>query len=199
MNCFSGKTLNIMCDCSYSGNWINECIKELDDLGIPSCGHYTRKQQILLDVWCSCKANEEATGLCYVTEADIFDEHKKLVVNDCNSKLSSGQTTKSGNFRRIYCGRTPTEPCEVNSTYTWKDRILHLVCLIRSNDKIKQTWHYIQVDENQVEAFKTCVSAGNIDIGDYGTILFSGWGPDPPESIKHQVDIQFSSIIDLEY
>ena len=162
---------------------------------------WTLYQKTANIVWCMVLMQSKWRGyrvvLCYRGWHIWWTQ--KLVVNDCNSKLSSGQTTKLGNFRRIYCGRTPTEPCEVNSSYTWKDRILHLVCLIRSNDKIKQTWHYIQVDENQVEAFKTCVSAGNIDIGDYGTILFSGWGPDPPESIKHQVDIQFSSIIDLEY
>ena len=58
----------------------------------------TREQGILLKVCCSCGANEEATVLCYITEAYEFDETNKYVVNYPNMKLSSGQTTKWGNF-----------------------------------------------------------------------------------------------------
>ena len=123
MNCLRGKRLTIDSDCSYSGNWIKDCVKTLDDLGIPSCGHHTREQGILLKIFCSCGANEEAAVLCFITEANEFDETNKYLVTDYDKELSSGQTTNRGNFTDIYCNKTATETCEVDSTFTWEARL----------------------------------------------------------------------------
>ena len=155
MDCFRGKKFIIHSGCSYSGNWIKDCVKALDDLGIPSCGHHTREQGILLEVWCSCGANEEATALCYITEANEFDETNKYVITYYNKKLSSGQTTKLGEFTDIRCNKTPTEKCEVCSTFTWEARLYrHFVYLVRSKDRGFATWYYVMVDEDKVEDFK---------------------------------------------
>ena len=124
MDYYRGKRLTIQSDCSYSGNWIKDCVKILDDLGIPSCGHYTREQGILLRLFCSCGANEEATALCYITEAHEFDEINKMIITYTDKKLSSGQTTKWGDFRKIRCSQTTTEKCQIDTTCTWKEHIV---------------------------------------------------------------------------
>ena len=201
MDCFRGKQLLIHSDCSYSGNWIKDCVKTLDDRGIPSCGHHTREQGILLGVFCSCGADEEATALCYITEANEFDKINKYVVAYCNKKLSSGQTTKHGNFRQIYCSKTATETCEVNSTCIWEDRIFtgpRLVYLVRGKDRGRPAWHYVVVDEDRLEDFKTNIKSGTIDVADYGKVLHSGWGDDPPKDIVRKVDLIFLSYVNPE-
>ena len=201
MDCFRGKQLTIHSDCSYSGNWIKDCVKTLDDLGIPSCGHHTREQGILLKIWCSCGADEEATALCYITEANEFDEINKRVVFYGNMKLSSGQTTKYGDFKRIHCSKTATKTCEVDSTCTWEDRILtelRLVYLVRGKDRDRVAWHYVLVDRDKIEAFKAKVDTGTIDVADYGEVLYSGWGKDPPKHIVRKVDLRFLPCIDPE-
>ena len=81
-------------DCSYSGNWIKNCVNTLGDLGIPSCGHHTREQGIIFGVLCSCSANEKAKAICYTTEAKEFYETNKDIVIFYNKNLSSEQTTK---------------------------------------------------------------------------------------------------------
>ena len=197
MDCFRGKRLTIHSDCSYSGNWIKDCVKTLDDLAIPSCGHYTRKERILLRVFCSCRADEEATVLCYITEANRFDENNKLVVTDYNKTLSSGQTTKLGDLTQIRCSKTTTETCEVDSTCTWEDRIFrkgHRVYLICGKENDKQAWYYILVNEDKLEHFKTQLCTGIMKLVKYGTILYSGWGQDPPQDIVHKVDLRFKQI-----
>ena len=192
MDCFRGKRLIIHSDCSYSGNWIKDCVKTLDDLGIPSCGHHTREQGILLKVFCSCGANEEATALCYITEANEFDETNKYVVTYPNKKLSLGQTTKLGNFIDIRCNKTATETCEVNSTFTWEARLYRrFVYLVRGKDRGFAAWHYVLVDEDKLDTFKAKIASGNINVADYGNILESGWGKDPPQDIVHKIDSQF--------
>ena len=200
MDCFRGKQLTIRSDCSYSGNWIKDCVKMFDDLGIPSCGHHTREQGILLSVHCSCGADEEATALCFITEASIFDEINKYVVFHSNMKLSSGQTTKYGNFTNIRCSKTATETCEVDSTCTWEDRIFktRLVYLVRGKDGGSTAWHYVLVDKDKVEDFKAKIKSGSIDVADYGKVLYSGWGEDPPKDITRKVDLRFSPYINLE-
>ena len=201
MDCFRGKRLTIHSDCSYSGNCIKECVKTLDDLGIPSCGHHTREQGILLNLFCSCGADEETTALCYITEANEFDEINKCVMFHGNKKLSSGQTTKYGEFRRIRCSKIATETCEVDSTCTWEDRIFykaHLVYLVHGKDRSFAAWHYILVDEDKVEDFKVKVNSGKIDVANYGKVLYSGWGKDPPKDIARKVDLKFLPYINLE-
>ena len=197
MDCFRGKRLTIHSDCSYSGNWIKDCVKTLDDLGIPSCGHYTRKERILLRVFCSCRADEEATVLCYIAEANEFDENNKLVVTDYNKTLSSGQTTKLGDLTQIRCSKTTTETCEVDSTCTWEDRIFrkgHRVYLVRGKENDKQAWYYILVNEDKLEHFKTQLCTGIMKPVKHGAILYSGWGQDPPQDIVHKVELRFKQI-----
>ena len=144
MDCFRGKRLTIVCDCSYSGNWINDCVKTLDDLGIPSCGHHTREQGLLFKLFCSCKSDEEATLLNYIDEGVTND--KSILYYYCK-KLKSGQTTAAGDFRRIRCSKTAAEPCEIHST--WKDRLLtgSRLFLVRGTDRGRKAWHYLLVDE----------------------------------------------------
>ena len=202
MDCFRGKRLTIRSDCSYSGNWIKDCVKTLDDRGILSCGHHTREQGILLKICCSCGADEEATALCYITEANEFDEINKYVVIDNNKELSSGQTTKYGDFRQIRCSRSATKTCEVNSTCTWEDRMFykgHLVYLVHGKDRDRPVWHFVLFDSKEkVEAFKAKVNTGIIDVADYGKVLYSGWGKNPLKDIVRKVDLRFLPCIDPE-
>ena len=197
-----GKRLTIHSDCSYSGNWIKDCVKTLDDLGIPSCGHHTREQGILFKMFCSCGANEETTALCYITEANEFDETNKYVVTYSHKKLSSGQTTKLGEFTNIRCSKTATETCEIDFTCTWEDRIFtefYQIYLVRGKDEGKQAWHYVLVDEDKIEDFNAKVNTGTIDVADYGTVLYSGWGQDPPKDIIRVVELRFKSYLDPDY
>lgn len=94
MDYFWGKQLKIQSNFSHSDNRIKDYVKILDDLCILSSGHYTREQDILLRLFCSCGPNEEATPQCYNTEVQEFAEMNKLILVYSNKKVSSRQITK---------------------------------------------------------------------------------------------------------
>ena len=48
-------------------------------------------------------------------------------------------------------------------------------------------WHYILVDKQKLPMFKIASKSDFISLPDYGTILYSGWGVEPPEDIKQKI------------
>ena len=189
MECFKGKRLTIISDCSYSGSWVKECARVYDSLGILYCGHHSREKGILVKVFASCQSYQKATILISVKEA------MKVVVSDVifyiTKKLSTGQQGVAGDFRMIRCNNNPDEQCEYNhpnQTWTNKLWLSNLVFLVRGKDRGKNCWHYVLVDEDKVEQFKEKVkTSGNIDVANYGKTLYSGWGKDPPQEIKDKI------------
>ena len=198
MDCFRGKRLTIVSDCSYSGNWKQESTKLMDELGIPACGHHSRDQGILLKCFCSCQHNQEATLMALINKVELNDKGSIIFPF---KKLESGQNLCYSDFRSIRCSKKASEPCELNElSFKWEDRLLKgdRIYLVRGKDKGKQAWHYVLVDEDKIEAFNAMVNTGTIDVADYGTVLHSGWGQDPPKDIKRKIDFKFSATVDPE-
>ena len=194
MDCLRRKRLTIVSDCSYSSNWINDCIAKLDELDIPSCGHHTREQGILLRIFCSCQANEEATVMAYINEAVELNKEGGLIFRE-PQKLSSEQTTSYGDFRRIRCGKVADEQCEISSS--WEDRFTgNYLYTVYVTDRGRKAWYYVLVDKDKVDDFKAKVATGTIKVGEYGKVLRSGWGKDPPKDIEHMIDLQYGNTVD---
>ena len=194
MKYFKGKSLTIISDCSYSGNWINDCGKRLDEMRVPSCGHHTRKQDLLINIFASCQPNEEATVLCYINEALVYDEVDGMILITSNKALTSGQTPIRTDFRDIRCGKIAAEHCEADSDCTWRDCLsnnIHLLRLVRGKEDGLQCWHYVLLHEEKVEEYKAQVATGTINISNYGTIIQSGVGKDPPVNILRKIGLRF--------
>ena len=191
---FRGKRLTLVCDCSYSGQWVVDAVNKMDEIGIPSCGHHAREHGILLKVFTSCSPKEEASMLAYSESITIKKE--KNIMTFPGNRLESGQTPNYADFRVIRCSKQ-ADPCEIDSTCTWKDRILiSNIHIVRGNDKGKAAWHYILVDEEKLEAFKVNIAAsGSIDVADYGKVLLSGWGQDPPQEKCDSIDKKYARFI----
>ena len=72
----------------------------------------------------------------------------------------------------------------------------HEIFLIRGKDNGREVWHYVEIEnEPKYEAIKKTKAGTNIDVTDYGKIIESGWGKDPPSYIVNQV----SKIYDINY
>ena len=159
MKHLKGKSLQIISDCSYSGNWIKECAKKLDEHGILSCGHHTRKRGILLKIFTSCQPNEEATLLTYCRCGIRYSEVDKGVLVKYDEEIKLEQAQKGQNpmyidFRHINCDKQPEEQCELDSTYTWEN------CL---GNKREPVLHQDNKNESN--------TAGNIEVGGSANIL----------------------------
>lgn len=193
MDNFKGKSLTIISDCSYSGKWINECAKKLDEVGIPSCGHHTRKKGMLLKIVASCGSTEEATVLSYIKEGVYYDEEDKGVIYCPGKPLASGQTPMCVDFRDICCSNH-SESCEVDSSCTWEDRLANKCHLIRfiCGRVDRPVWYCVLVDEN----YELNTNIGAVNIAKYGKVLHSEWGENPPKDVLQQkVNLHFSRFV----
>ena len=199
MTHFKGKTLSIISDCSYSGNWINDCAKRLDEMNVPSCGHHTREHGLLFKIYTSCQPNDEATALCYINEAVEYSEADKAVILWTSKTLTSGQKTMHTDFKLIHCSKPANESCEADSDCTWNDRLnikYHLLYLVHDKDRGYPAWHYVLIDKEKHDDFKANVATRAITLTDYGRVLESGWGKDPPKDIVHKIDLRCGKFLD---
>ena len=118
MDHFRGRQLNLTCDCSYSGSWAERCAKKLDKMRVPSCGHHTREQGILIRLYCSCRENQQATMLWFCEEV-VFVRQEMLWYN-VRRKISFGQTPLLKDFSEIRCGSKAE--CKVPLDRIWYPR-----------------------------------------------------------------------------
>jgi hypothetical protein len=66
------------------------------------------------------------------------------------------------------------------------------VFLVRGKDRGKAAWHYVLVDKAKKEMFLAAARGGSLDVADYGEVLYSGWGQDPPPEIKQKIDDEYN-------
>lgn len=50
------------------------------------------------------------------------------------------------------------------------------------------TWHYVKVDLLKLPLFQNALRTGTLDVSAYGEVLYSGWGKNPPDDVRKQVD-----------
>ncbi|WP_333023546.1 hypothetical protein [Wolbachia endosymbiont of Pentidionis agamae] len=67
------------------------------------------------------------------------------------------------------------------------------VFLVRGKDRGKSAWHYVLVDKDKKELFLAHSRRGSLDVADYGKVMYSGWGEDPPQEIVDKVNEEFST------
>ncbi|QKX01376.1 hypothetical protein GOY13_00045 [Wolbachia endosymbiont of Cruorifilaria tuberocauda] len=66
-----------------------------------------------------------------------------------------------------------------------------LIYLVRGKDRGISAWHYILVDKDKKEIFLVKSRTGSMDVADYGEILYSGWGENPPQEIVDKINDEF--------
>lgn len=68
-----------------------------------------------------------------------------------------------------------------------------LVYLVKAKEKKagEDAWYYIQIDSKaKLPIFLEKVKTG-LTLTDYGVVLYSGWGREPPEDIKQKIKERF--------
>ncbi len=79
----------------------------------------------------------------------------------------------------------------------WKDRLTRtkdgdLVWLVRGKDAGRPAWHYVMISRSKLALFRRAISTGSLDVSDYGSILESGWGEDPPQESVARIRERYS-------
>ena len=193
-----GRLLYIISDCCYSGNWVHRCTETLDDkLGIPPCGHKARERGVLIKVLASSKNNEKAAEPFFSTDGMRVDNDEHIILFKQNEPTED-QTIMRADFTKLVCCRDPGSSCPADDAFKnwkWDDAVSgemgRNIYLVRGKDRGRPAWHYVLLssgDEDHVQGFKEQVKTGTIDVADYGYIIVSGWGEDPPHNIADKVD-----------
>ena len=196
-----GKLLYIYSDCCYSGNWVVDCAKCLDEMGVRACGHQAIEQGMLFKIFTSCQPNQKATLQRFVKDGISFYDnsiHCYIV-----KEFSKSQTTYGCDFTQTFCMQMKglSAPCRIPDIplqYTWKwidivntdhtKRPANLVKLVRSMDKGREAWHYVLIEKEMEETFNETVTTYTMDdVSKYGFLVQSGLGRDPPEDLVEEL------------
>lgn len=194
------KCLEITSDCSYSGRWVLACKEFLDEVGVQPCGHSARQANFLLKVRASCKSHEVPYTLLYSARGRGNDKNTgSLYVRGNGYEVEQGQHIRNIDNTVITCkkGAGYKDPCMLQDDFTWhKKSEGERVYLVRGKDKGRECWHYVLVvdDEQTLDMFHKMIKSGNIDVNDYGHVLKSGWGHDPPNEIKDWINHKYDGV-----
>ena len=191
----SGKLLLIIPDCCYSGRWVTDCAKTLDGLVIPPCGHQARENGILIKVFASCQPDQKATEPCYSVEATELANDGTLLFYYMK-RVSETQSFCATDFTKLVCLRGLDESCrsaEALKNWTWQDAVGGVlnsrVFKVRDKDRGRQVWRVVLLSsksEEYKEQFLEKLKSGT-NVANWGYIIKSGWGEDPPQSIMDKV------------
>ena len=188
-----GRYLAIASDCHSSGHWVSECVKFLDKQGVRPCGHSAKKKGILLKVYTACVTGQDAAELCYAMQGMRLKDDG-YVYYQIPKKLNSQQKTCGVNFTFNWCGRKEEEGCIIAPDSTWSTAAAVMrsrIFLLNSCTPSHPAWYYVVLDDDpeKIRDFMHKTQKENVDkykinMEDYGTILRSGLGTDPPQDAK---------------
>ena len=174
------------------------CCEYLDGQEILACGHSAHDKGILLKVYTSCKPNEEAATPCFSVRAVCNDKNNGTTTYYMNGwKLRENQHTYGIDFTSVQCKKMIDEPCALSPEFTWQRRDeSERIFLVRGKDRGREAWHYVLLvdDEETIKQFREKIASGTVDVANYGSVLKSGWGKDPPNEVVDWIDKSYKAI-----
>ena len=192
---FCGKVLELYCDCSYSGMWVKECRRLLDDCHTQPCGHSARKTDMLVKVRASCLHNQTASTLMFSVRGCGNDKNQGYFFVNEAMQLCPDQKMCDIDSTFITCGRPPNVECLLHPEFTYHVK----QCYIERLDVATQVHHgrkawyliLLQDDENKIREYrrKTQGEGAAINLTEFGKVLESGWGEKPPLELVRDIRI----------
>jgi hypothetical protein len=76
-----------------------------------------------------------------------------------------------------------------------KRAMADLIYLVHGNDRGREAWYYVLVDRLKVQIFLKAMKTDMINLDDYGKVLYSAYGENPPESVTAKLKEEYG--IDL--
>ena len=183
------------------------CKDFLDKVGVQPCGHSARKKGIKLKVICSCQPDQIGNSLFYSVRGRGNDKNTGMCFVGLKKEVAPEQTTCGKDFTEITCNKLPDETCALSPRFTFQDqRNLNRIFLVRGEDRGRPAWRYLLLvdDPETIRTFKEKTQGENAGIqttalSDYGVVLKSGWGQEPPQEVKNWRERVKKGLEDLQY
>ena len=72
-------------------------------------------------------------------------------------------------------------------TIGYKENSTDRIYLVRGKDRGRAAWHYVLVKKHLLGLFLKLTNGGRLDVADFGDVLRSGQGKDPPEGTRDKI------------
>ena len=133
----------------------------------------------------------KTTGLHDCAENGFLSVSRLLIDSGCDINLRSnkGETplywaVKNKHKYIVKC--LLESEADVNVKY--KENASERIYLIRGKDRGKPAWHYVLGEKALLPLFLRRTKGSSLDIADFGLILTSGRGKDPPENVRKNIN-----------
>ena len=170
---------------------MESCKEFLDEVGVQPCGHSAQKKGIKMKVRCSCQPGQIGSSQIYSARGIGNDKNTGACYFYFNRSIAPDQTACGDDFTKITCGKTPEEECALAPTFTFQEKKNNTrIYKVRGKDRGRPAWHIVLLidDPETIRIFKEEVEQGHVDVEDFGKVLKSGWGRDPPQEVEDWLD-----------
>ena len=119
--------------------------------------------------------------------------------SDINLRNSKGQTAlycAVNNKHKFIVKFLLESEADVNMKYN--ENASERIYLVRGKDRGKLAWHYVQVEKALLPLFLRRINGGSLDVADFGRVLKSGWGKDPPENVQKNINEMSATFLDTQ-
>jgi len=96
------------------------------------------------------------------------------------------QSTHSQKASDVSQNAIPKEPVDPR-----KKMLADLIYLVKGVDAGRNAWYYVLVDRLKVQLFLKALNEDIIHLENYGKILFSAYGEEPPASITDDLKAEY--------
>ena len=143
-------------------------------------------------MFASCQPDQKAAEPCHSVEGVTVRDDGTL---EYWSKELAQQTSTYCDGTGLTCYRGPDESCsEALKNWTWQealnDRLAKSVQIVRLSDQGRRTWHYLLLSDKSEEykkKFWERVKSGSINLTEWGYVIASGEGTDPPQETNNKI------------
>ena len=171
---------------------MRECAKTLDSLHIPPCGHRARENGAVVRLYAACQSDQEASEPCYSVEGIAVSSDGLLTTTPQKIAKQKPNVIDSS---RLVCCRSPDSPCPKTTFQhlTWENAVdkstnLHLV---QRREGQRDMWYYLilhRAGDVYREEFQSRYRRDpSLRLSDWGYILESGEGCNPPQEVEEKV------------
>ena len=167
----------------------------LDEQGVQPCGHKAREKGMIIKVFTSCQSYQIPTEYCYSVSGAFNDKNTGVMSFWRRKQLLMTQKTDSIYCSELHChSKTIDEPCTIQPHHTWKKvSERKRIRIVRKKDQGRPVWYFILLEDDiELQSnFEAQICTGTIELTNYGKILESGWGENPPNDIKDKINEEY--------
>ena len=130
-------------------------------------------------------------GLHGCAETGSLSVSRLLIDSGCDINLRN-DTGKTALFVAVKNKHKYIVKCllesEANVNMKYNENASQRIYLVRGKDRGKPAWHYVQVEKVLLPLFLRRTNGGHLDVADFGLVLKSGWGKNPPENVRKNIN-----------